>query len=60
MAQRDNLVRSDYKISVFKKRIGIRTEEGGRQMPIFSGYCPALYFGERQTNGAITPTAALA
>jgi translation elongation factor EF-Tu-like GTPase len=38
----------------------LRTEEGGRQMPIFSGYCPVLYFGERQTNGAITPTAALA
>jgi elongation factor Tu len=28
-------------------------EEGGRQTPIFSGYRPALYFGEKQTDGAI-------
>jgi elongation factor Tu len=32
-------------------------EEEGRQTPIFSGYRPALYFGERQTDGAITLTA---
>jgi elongation factor Tu len=28
-------------------------EEGGRSTPIFSGYRPALYFGEKQTDGAI-------
>lgn len=28
-------------------------EEGGRMTPIFSGYRPALYFGEKQTDGAI-------
>ena len=28
-------------------------EEGGRKTPIFSGYRPALYFGEKQTDGAI-------
>lgn len=32
----------------------LSTEEGGRWTPIFSGYRPALYFGERQTDGAIT------
>ena len=31
-------------------------EEGGRQTPIFSGYRPALYFGERQTDGTIMLT----
>src|SRR5262245_24480981 len=31
-------------------------EEGGRQTPIFSGYRPALYFGEKQTDGAIILT----
>ena len=31
-------------------------EEGARQTPIFSGYRPALYFGERQTDGAIILT----
>ncbi len=28
-------------------------EEGGRMTPIFSGYRPALYFGEKLTVGAI-------
>jgi elongation factor Tu len=28
-------------------------EEGGRKTPIFSGYRPALCFGEKQTDGAI-------
>ena len=28
-------------------------EEGGRKTPICSGYRPALYFGEKQTDGAI-------
>ncbi len=32
-------------------------EEGGRMTPIFSGYRPALYFGEKQTDGAILLTA---
>ena len=31
-------------------------EEGGRKTPIFSGYRPALYFGEKQTDGAIILT----
>lgn len=31
-------------------------EEGGRKTPIFSGYRPALYFGEQQTDGAIILT----
>lgn len=31
-------------------------EEGGRMTPIFSGYRPALYFGEKQTDGAIILT----
>jgi elongation factor Tu len=31
-------------------------EEGGRKTPIFSGYRPALYFGEKQTDGAIMLT----
>lgn len=28
-------------------------EEGGRGTPIFSGYRPAFYFGDKQTDGAI-------
>lgn len=31
-------------------------EEGGRQTAIFSGYRPALYFGEKQTDGAVILT----
>ena len=31
-------------------------EKGGRQTPIFSGYRPALYFGEKQADGAIILT----
>lgn len=30
-----------------------RTEEGGRKSPIFTGYRPAVYFGDRQTDGLI-------
>lgn len=32
----------------------LRPEEGGRSTPIFSGYRPAFYFGDKQTDGAIT------
>ena len=31
----------------------LRPEEGGRQTPIFTGYRPAVYFGDRQTDGLI-------
>jgi elongation factor Tu len=31
----------------------LRPEEGGRKTPIFTGYRPAVYFGERQTDGLI-------
>jgi translation elongation factor EF-Tu-like GTPase len=31
----------------------LRPEEGGRKTPIFTGYRPAVYFGDRQTNGLI-------
>lgn len=31
----------------------LRAEEGGRQSPIFTGYRPAVYFGDRQTDGLI-------
>ena len=31
----------------------LRTEEGGRKTPIFTGYRPAVYFGDRQTDGLI-------
>jgi hypothetical protein len=31
----------------------LRPEEGGRKMPIFTGYRPAVYFGGRQTDGLI-------
>jgi len=31
----------------------LRAEEGGRQTPIFTGYRPAVYFGDRQTDGLI-------
>ncbi len=27
--------------------------EGGRRAPVFSGYRPAFYFGEKQTDGAV-------
>lgn len=31
----------------------LRAEEGGRKTPIFTGYRPAIYFGDRQTDGLI-------
>jgi elongation factor Tu len=31
----------------------LRPEEGGRKTPIFTGYRPAVYFGDRQTDGII-------
>ena len=31
----------------------LRAEEGGRKTPIFTGYRPAVYFGDRQTDGLI-------
>ncbi len=31
----------------------LNTDEGGRKSPIFSGYRPAFYFGDKQTDGAI-------
>lgn len=31
----------------------LRSEEGGRKTPIFTGYRPAVYFGDRQTDGII-------
>jgi elongation factor Tu len=31
----------------------LRTEEGGRKTPLFTGYRPAVYFGDRQTDGLI-------
>jgi len=31
----------------------LRAEEGGRRTPIFTGYRPAMYFGDRQTDGLI-------
>src|SRR4029453_17196035 len=31
----------------------LRPEEGGRKTPIFTGYRPAVYFGDRQTDGLI-------
>ncbi len=44
-------------LTIAAKIYFLSPEEGGRQTPIFSGYRPALYFGERQTDGAITLTA---
>jgi elongation factor Tu len=32
----------------------LRSEEGGRKTPIFTGYRPVVYFGDRQTDGIIT------
>lgn len=40
-------------IAISAKIYFLRPEEGGRKTPIFSGYRPALYFGEKQTDGAI-------
>ena len=34
----------------------LRAEEGGRKTPLFTGYRPAVYFGERQTDGLIVFT----
>lgn len=31
----------------------LKKEDGGRHTPLFSGYRPAFYFGDRQTDGAI-------
>ena len=31
----------------------LRPEEGGRKTPVFTGYRPAVYFGDRQTDGLI-------
>ena len=31
----------------------LRTEEGGRKTPLFTGYRPAVYFGNRQADGLI-------
>jgi translation elongation factor EF-Tu-like GTPase len=31
----------------------LRAEEGGRKTPIFTGYRPTMYFGDRQTDGLI-------
>lgn len=31
----------------------LRSEEGGRKTPISTGYRPAVYFGNRQTDGMI-------
>jgi elongation factor Tu len=43
-------------LTITAKIYFLSPEEGGRQKPIFSGYRPALYFGERQTDGAIILT----
>jgi elongation factor Tu len=43
-------------LTIAAKIYFLSPEEGGRQTPIFSGYRPALYFGEKQTDGAITLT----
>ena len=31
----------------------LRPEEGGRKTPVVTGYRPAVYFGDRQTDGLI-------
>jgi len=31
----------------------LRPEEGGRKTPIFTGYRPTVYFGDRQMDGLI-------
>ena len=31
----------------------LSAEEGGRKTPIFTGYRPTVYFGDRQTDGLI-------
>jgi elongation factor Tu len=31
----------------------LRPEEGGRKTPVFTGYRPTVYFGDRQTDGLI-------
>ena len=43
-------------LAVSAKIYFLSPEEGGRKTPIFSGYRPALYFGEKQTDGAIILT----
>ena len=43
-------------LAISAKIYFLSSEEGGRKTPIFSGYRPALYFGEQQTDGAITLT----
>ena len=43
-------------LTISAKMYFLSPEEGGRQTPIFSGYRPALYFGEKQTDGAIILT----
>ncbi len=43
-------------LTITAKIYFLSPEEGGRQTPILSGYSPALYFGERQTDGTITLT----
>ncbi len=43
-------------LTISAKIYFLRSEEGGRKTPIFSGYRPALYFGEKQTDGAIMLT----
>jgi elongation factor Tu len=40
-------------LTISAKIYFLSPEEGGRKTPIFSGYRPALYFGEKQTDGAI-------
>jgi elongation factor Tu len=42
--------------TIFAKIYFLSPEEGGRKTPIFSGYRPALYFGEKQMDGAIMLT----
>ena len=43
-------------LTISAKIYFLSPEEGGRKTPIFSGYRPALYFGEKQTDGAFILT----
>ena len=43
-------------LTISAKIYFLSPEEGGRKTPIFSGYRPALHFGEKQTDGAIMLT----
>ena len=43
-------------LTISAKIYFLSPEEGGRKTPIFSGYRPALYFGEKQTDSTIMLT----